>query len=200
MAAAPVVTGRRRELLEAAVHVTADEGLRGLTHRAVDRRAGLPEGTCSAYLRTKQQLLLALAEHVTRLVVADVDALATQLSDRPLKGPAGQEEAVSATRRLFEHWLDEREVLLTRVELTMEASRNEPVGDLLAACRNRLVAVVDRVLTARDREHTAFGAEAMVAAFDGMLLAALLKPAEQRRAFLTDSLSVILDALTAPAS
>ena len=40
---------RRRQLLDAALHVIADEGLRGLTHRAVDRRAGLPEGTCSAF-------------------------------------------------------------------------------------------------------------------------------------------------------
>ena len=39
--AAPL-SPRRRQLLEAALHVIADEGLRGLTHRAVDRRAGLP--------------------------------------------------------------------------------------------------------------------------------------------------------------
>ena len=49
----PTLSPRRRQLLEAALHVIADEGLRGLTHRAVDRRAGLPEGSCSAYLRTR---------------------------------------------------------------------------------------------------------------------------------------------------
>ena len=40
------------------------QGLRGLTHRAVDRRAGLPEGSCSAYLRTRRALQGALTEHV----------------------------------------------------------------------------------------------------------------------------------------
>ena len=51
-------------LLEAAVDVVAESGLRGLTHRAVDARAGLPEGTCSAYLRTRLALLVGLTEHV----------------------------------------------------------------------------------------------------------------------------------------
>ncbi|MCB0908546.1 MAG: TetR family transcriptional regulator, partial [Nocardioidaceae bacterium] len=57
-------TPRRRQLLDAAQAVIADEGLKGLTHRAVDRRAGLPEGSCSAYLRTRQALQAALAAHV----------------------------------------------------------------------------------------------------------------------------------------
>ena len=54
--------GRRAELLEAAVDVVAEAGLRGLTHRAVDARAGLPEGTCSAYLRSRSALLVALTK------------------------------------------------------------------------------------------------------------------------------------------
>ena len=67
--------GRRAELLEAAVGVVAESGLRGLTHRAVDARAGLPEGTCSAYLRTRGALLVALAEHVGGMLARDVDAM-----------------------------------------------------------------------------------------------------------------------------
>ena len=68
--------GRRGELLEAAIEVVAESGLRGLTHRAVDARAGLPEGTCSAYLRTRLALLAALTEHVGHLLSRDVDAMA----------------------------------------------------------------------------------------------------------------------------
>ena len=68
--------GRRAELLEAAVDVVAESGLRGLTHRAVDARAGLPEGTCSAYLRTRLALLVALTEHVGGMLARDVDAMA----------------------------------------------------------------------------------------------------------------------------
>ncbi len=41
-------TARQERLLTGAVHVVARSGLRGLTHRAVDAEAGLPEGSCSA--------------------------------------------------------------------------------------------------------------------------------------------------------
>ena len=48
---------RERVLLAAAVRVLATGGLRGLTHRAVDSEAGLPQGSCSAYMRTRLALL-----------------------------------------------------------------------------------------------------------------------------------------------
>ena len=149
-APAPSLTGRRRELLEAALHVTADEGLRGLTHRAVDRRARLPEGTTSAYLRTKQALLLALAEHVAASLAADVDVLAVELA-----GCEGDEDrAVGSTLALFERWLEERELVLAKLELSLEALRDPAVGEVLSSWRARLVAVVDGMLTSADKSHS----------------------------------------------
>jgi len=65
---------RRRELLDAAVTVAARDGLRGLTHRAVDRQAGLPEGSCSAYLRTRAALQEALAEYVAAQLTRELIA------------------------------------------------------------------------------------------------------------------------------
>lgn len=189
---------RRRELLEAALHVTADEGLHGLTHRAVDRQAGLPEGTCSAYLRTRQALLEALTDYVATSVAADVDALATELAVLDETGTDDHARAVAATQRLFEGWLDERERLLARIELSMEASRNDAIAGLLGACRARLVEVVDGILAAQHREHDTRRADALVASFDGLLLAAMLKPRGERREFLSSSVTVILDALAAP--
>ncbi|MGW4704501.1 TetR/AcrR family transcriptional regulator [Streptomyces sp. NPDC004285] len=59
---------RRALLADTAIEVLAEHGMRGLTHRAVDRAAGLPPGTTSAYHRTRQALLTAL---VLRLVERD---------------------------------------------------------------------------------------------------------------------------------
>ncbi len=88
--------------------MVADEGLRGLTHRAVDRRAGLPEGTCSAYLRTRQALQVAVTQYVAAALAADVDRLAAELVR---VRPADEVRAVVAlTLALFERWLDEREL------------------------------------------------------------------------------------------
>lgn len=50
---------------DAAIEVIAAEGMRGLTHRAVDRFAGLPAGSTSYYARTRAALLeLAVARMV----------------------------------------------------------------------------------------------------------------------------------------
>jgi DNA-binding transcriptional regulator YbjK len=193
--APPTLSPRRRELLEAALHVVADEGLRGLTHRAVDRRAGLPEGTCSAYFRTREALQVGLTEYVAAQCGADVAALAEQLSAHPTDEPDVKETVVELTVAAFESWLDERELMLARIELSMEASRNPVLAALLAGYRERLVGVVDATLAARGKRHDGRTAEALVAASDGLLVAALQKPARQRRTFLSESLRLILHAL-----
>jgi hypothetical protein len=46
-------------------------------------------------------------------------------------------------------------------------------------------------MEAAGKEHSAARAEALVASYDGVLLAALLKPAKERRAFLTRSLELL---------
>ena len=59
--------------MRAATRVTAEQGLRGLTHRAVDREAGVSMGSCSAYYRTRAALQEGLAQYVASTVAADVD-------------------------------------------------------------------------------------------------------------------------------
>src|SRR6476646_8902291 len=108
------LTPRRRELLRAALEVAADEGLRGLTHRAVDRRAGLPEGSCSAYLRTRKALQAALTEYVADRLVADVDELADRL--RANLERTGKAAGVDGALDLFSRWLEQRELLVARLE------------------------------------------------------------------------------------
>jgi DNA-binding transcriptional regulator YbjK len=193
-AAAPELTPRRRELLEAALHVVADDGLRGLTHRAVDRRAGLPEGTTSAYLRTRQALQLAVAEYVAASLAADVDGLATELAECE----ADEDLAVARTLALFERWLEERELILAKLELSLEAPRNPAVAEVLAEWRSRLVSVVDGMLDRAAKERSGQRAEALVASFDGLLIAALQKPQSERSDFLSGSLALVLHALTEP--
>ena len=65
------------------VVVVADHGLRGLTHRAVDREAGLPEGSCSGYFRTRRALQTALTEYVARHLTEDVERLSATLARHP---------------------------------------------------------------------------------------------------------------------
>jgi DNA-binding transcriptional regulator YbjK len=178
------------------VHVVADEGLRGLTHRAVDRRAGFPEGTCSAYFRTRQALQVAVTQYVAAAMAADVDGLAAEL----VECTGDEARAVALTLALFERWLDERERLLAKLELSLEAPRNPAVAEALTASRTRLVGVVDGLLSQAAKERGGARAEALVASFDGLLLGALQKPQPERRAFLSGSLALVMHALTEPDS
>jgi DNA-binding transcriptional regulator YbjK len=184
---AATLSPRRRQLLEAAVHVIADEGLKGLTHRAVDRRAGLPEGSCSAYWRTRQALQAALAAYVAGALLADVDRLAERVQE------AGPDETttVDAAVDLFLQWLDQRELLVARLELTMAASRDDELSAVLVDHRDRLVTLVEDIMCAAGKEKQNLPAEALVASYDGVLLAALLRPPEARRTFLVGSMELL---------
>ncbi|QVQ50651.1 TetR/AcrR family transcriptional regulator [Spiractinospora alimapuensis] len=53
---------RRDRLRDTAIEVLAADGARGLTHRAVDRVAGLPQGTTKNYFGTRDALLETTAE------------------------------------------------------------------------------------------------------------------------------------------
>lgn len=65
----------RPELVaDAAVTVLARDGMRGLTHRAVDTEAGLPDGSTSNCFRSRTALLQAV---VSRLEELDLAALAS---------------------------------------------------------------------------------------------------------------------------
>jgi DNA-binding transcriptional regulator YbjK len=191
-AAVTPLSPRRRQLLDAARHVIADEGLKGLTHRAVDRRAGLPEGSCSAYWRTRNALQAALTEYVAASLLADVDGLTEQIR---VCGPEDEQASVAATLELFLRWLDQRELLVARLELTMAATRDPELAQLLADHRARLIGIVEQIMTAAGKEHGEARAEALVASYDGILLAALLQPAPARREFLARSLELLGTAL-----
>ncbi|HEY0694282.1 MAG TPA: TetR family transcriptional regulator, partial [Kribbella sp.] len=68
----PLGNDRRAAIADAAIRLVATRGLRGLTHRAVDAEAGLPPGSTSYYLRTRDALLTAC---VNRMLDHDAAAV-----------------------------------------------------------------------------------------------------------------------------
>ncbi|GEP36169.1 putative transcriptional regulator, TetR family protein [Nocardioides szechwanensis] len=178
------LTPRRRAILDAATQVLDDQGLRGLTHRSVDRAAGLPEGTTSAYFRTRRALQLALTEYVASQMAEDVDALIEQLADCTPEDP----RAVELVIALLGRWLDARTLVLAKVELTLEAARDPELAAMLRQNRDRLLRVVADVLAGHGMAQADARAEALMASFDGILLSALLKPDGERQDYLARSL------------
>ena len=54
------MVGRREILLDAAIRVLGERGIRALTHRAVDVEAGLGVGSTTNYFPTRESLLAGI--------------------------------------------------------------------------------------------------------------------------------------------
>lgn len=107
---------RRDHLADAAITVLAEQGSRGLTHRAVDTAAA-PAGTTSRYFRTRDALLNGVIERITHRLGERVDAYTV----RPIS-PADLEEALVAVLTMM--LTDDRHDPLALFELHLESTRN----------------------------------------------------------------------------
>lgn len=119
---------RRRLLADAGLKVLADEGARGLTHRAVDAAAGVPTGTASNYFRSRDALIAGLVDRIG-------ERLAPQPAD--LEQRAGR----PPTRELFADYLrdivrrlsENRDVTLALFHLRLEGIRRPELAGLLGS-------------------------------------------------------------------
>ncbi len=123
---------RRPLLADAAITVLARHGGRGLTHRAVDREANVPEGTTKNYYATRDAILVAAAHRMAHQHRAAVDQLRATT-------PAGATPA--QLRQLYpaliRRAMHDPTQALAMVELYLEAVRQPGVraalGDMAAA-------------------------------------------------------------------
>jgi DNA-binding transcriptional regulator YbjK len=161
-----VATARRERLADAAIDTLAREGLRGLTHRAVDRAAGVPEGSCSYYFRTRQALLAATVDRLAELDAADIAALPAP----PDPDGIGAADAVETLARMVERWVTTgRFQMLARYELALEATRRSELRATLVAAGARFRAIAERLLTALGAAEPARQAPIFVACLDGLI-------------------------------
>jgi DNA-binding transcriptional regulator YbjK len=157
---------RRTDIADAAICTLARDGMRGLTHRAVDRTAGLPEGSASYYFRTRQALLQAAVERLAEQDRADM------LDSTANPAPAAQDlDAIAAAvAGLVETWLTTgRERQLARYELALEATRRPELRQALVASGAAVRAVVASQFAAAGVREPRSRAADFAAFLDGLL-------------------------------
>lgn len=113
---------RRLQLLDAGIEVLAEAGGRGLTHRAVDRGAGVPSGTASNYFPSRAALVEGLATRIYERLTPEPE-VAAALAERPPSRALYADYLRDIVRRLTQH----RALTLALFELRLEASRNPEV-------------------------------------------------------------------------
>ncbi|WP_434587901.1 TetR/AcrR family transcriptional regulator [Streptomyces sp. A5-4] len=109
----------RAELIaDTALALLVERGMRGLTHRAVDELAGLPQGSTSNYARTRLALLEAT---VRRLAEREARVLTLEAMPGPSEGIDALVDALALALHL--HLSGHRGLLVARYELGLEATR-----------------------------------------------------------------------------
>jgi DNA-binding transcriptional regulator YbjK len=123
---------RRSALADAGIRVLAEQGARGLTHRAVDATAGMPRGTASNYFPSRDELIAALVDRIAVRLTPDptsIPSLASRSPDRALFADYLRD----VVRRLSA----DPHVPLALFELRLEAARRPAVAETLGAWRQR---------------------------------------------------------------
>lgn len=150
---------------DAAIAVLAEQGARGLTHRAVDTAGDLPPGTTSNYARTRAALLMLTLRRIAELDAADGTA-----------GAAGAAGLAGLLATMLHRMLTDaaaRRRVLARLELAFEATRRpelrtayDELGGGFRAQVAELLALAGSATPARD-------AWTLIAWFEGTAFYAL---------------------------
>lgn len=97
-----------------------------MTHRAVDRKAALPLGTCANYFPTRAGLLLAMAQQIFHLLAPEPERL-EQLALLPAK-----DATAAYAKYVTDRLLQRPYVAAALIELRLEAARSEEIREVLA--------------------------------------------------------------------
>ncbi len=178
---------RRAAIADAAIHLVATRGLRGLTHRAVDAEAGLPPGSTSYYLRTRDALLTAC---VDRMLQRDLEQFLPPEPDLPslLIG------------FIVTQVVERPEDLLARYELSIESVRRPSLRAALVEAGTGLRQMLTSMLTSYGVPHAEVVATAVAGMLDGLMYDRVAgvgadQPAAAFEASVRRSVTALLDGL-----
>ena len=167
--------GNRRELLaEAAIEVLANEGGRGLTHRAIDRAAQVPEGTTKNYYPNRSALFEAIAQHLAERHTAALEELCAQVPD-DLRAEEVTALYAAMLRRMSG---SARTQFLALFELHLEGVRNPEVRKMLGEISRANVDTAVRLHATVGKRISMRGAGLLDAGMLGVALATLSLPEE----------------------
>ncbi|MEW1550576.1 TetR/AcrR family transcriptional regulator [Streptomyces tsukubensis] len=117
---------RRAALVDAAIEVLAREGARGLTFRAVDTEAGVPNGTASNYFANRDDLLTQAGARVYERYQPDEATVARTETAR-----RDRETYAQLMRELVDRVASFRTGYLALLELRLEAVRRPELRKVL---------------------------------------------------------------------
>ncbi|MEV0676667.1 TetR family transcriptional regulator [Actinosynnema sp. NPDC050436] len=159
---------RRLQVLDAAIAVLGAAGPRGLTHRAVDAAAGLPQGSTSNHFRTRDALVDGV---VDRLLERE-----TELWGRLVDDVSTPDALAAVVGRLVEQLAHERLITLARHAVFVEAAVRPELGLRIAAAHRRIAQWAAPLLAALGSDDPVRDLRLVLAVVDGLLTNQLANP------------------------
>lgn len=153
------------KLLDAAVAQLAHDGVPGLTHRKVEERAGLAQGSVKYYFRSSDGLLEAVLRHLADRAVPLVLTVSPKEREAAAAGDTGALQQRAA--QIAESMLADPEEVRARLHLYLHAAGDPRLTALVAAQRDRFVAAIKTSLPGPGSEAAA---RFVCAVVDGILL------------------------------
>ncbi|MEU1040137.1 TetR/AcrR family transcriptional regulator [Streptomyces sp. NPDC005551] len=151
-------------IADTALALLAERGMRGLTHRAVDEAAGLPQGSTSNQARTR---LALLETAVRRLAEREAQVLLPEALPDPRGGLDALADglALALHRYLTRH----HELLIARYELALEATRRPELRTFFDAAGQRFRDPLAALVTAAGSPAPARHVLSLAAWCDGLM-------------------------------
>ena len=183
---------RRERLLDAAIKVLGERGMRALTHRAVDAEAGVAAGSTANYFPTREGLLEAVVEQVSAMERARFDEIAAKVC------PATPAEL----GRAMAEWVQEatgarRALTLSRYAILVEAGHNAKIRHQLAETGSRVNAWFANWLRLIGSRDTGHDVHVLGNYITGLMLHQLAMP--DRGFDPADKITALLESLIQPA-
>ncbi|MCQ8194391.1 TetR/AcrR family transcriptional regulator [Streptomyces rugosispiralis] len=164
-------TSRAELIADTALALLAERGMRGLTHRAVDEAAGLPLGSTSNHARTRAALLKAA---VRRLAQREAEVLAPDEMPRPAGAAPDEADPVAEladalTLALHRSLTTQRDLLIARYELALEATRRPELREFYDATGRGFREPLEAMMTALGSTEPRRHARSLVAWCEGLM-------------------------------
>ncbi|MFE3558522.1 TetR/AcrR family transcriptional regulator [Streptomyces sp. NPDC059193] len=168
------VSGERREAVaDSGIRIIARDGVRALTHRAVDREAGIPQGSTSYHAKTRLALVELIVDALAARSKADAQELADSLHTTFERGHRlGVEELAGLISGLVETLAFRRDDMRARYALILELDDAPHLRARLTA-ESEVHAITRQVtasaLTRAGLPHSDAHVEALIALTDSLV-------------------------------
>ncbi len=166
---------RSTRILDAAIQVAGADGIRALTHRAVDAAAGLPAGSTSNHFRTREALLRGMASRIVDTELAGWDDLAAGVH------PSSVDDVADVLASMIAMLTGPMRVLTAaRYALFVEATRDPLLQAEIDRAAVRIAGIGAQWLAHAGSPDPAGHAQIMMALADGLLIHELALPSPDR--------------------